>query len=169
MVARMKGPALIRAATTADAAAIQAIYAPVVEHTAISFEETPPSVAEMAARVEATMQDYPYLVAELDGAVAGYAYASQHRTRAAYRTSVDVTVYIAEGARRSGVGRALYGKLLPALAERGFHAAFAGIALPNEGSIALHENMGFTPLGIYHEVGRKFGNWHDVGWWQRLL
>lgn len=169
MVARMKGPALIRAATTADAPAIQAIYAPVVEHTAISFEETPPSVAEMAARIEATMQDYPYLVAELDGEVAGYAYASQHRTRAAYRTSVDVTVYIAEGTRRSGVGRALYGKLLPALAERGFHAAFAGIALPNEGSIALHESMGFTPLGIYYEVGRKFGNWHDVGWWQRLL
>jgi L-amino acid N-acyltransferase YncA len=141
----------------------------VVEHTAISFEETPPSVTEMAARIEATMQDYPYLVAELDGQVAGYTYASQHRTRAAYRTSVDVTVYIAEGARRSGVGRALYGKLLPTLAKRGFHAAFAGIALPNEGSIALHESMGFTPLGIYHEVGRKFGNWHDVGWWQRLL
>lgn len=169
MVARMKGLALIRAATTADAPAIQAIYAPVVEHTAISFEETPPSVAEMAARIEVTMQDYPYLVAELDGQVAGYAYASQHRTRAAYRTSVDVTIYIAEGARRSGVGRALYGKLLLALAERGFHAAFAGIALPNQGSIALHESMGFTPLGIYHEVGRKFGKWHDVGWWQRLL
>ncbi|EJU12018.1 N-acetyltransferase GCN5 [Sphingomonas sp. LH128] len=169
MVARMNGTALIRAATTADAPAIQAIYAPVVERTAISFEETPPSVAEMAARITATMQDYPYLVAELDGEVAGYAYASQHRTRAAYRTSVDVTVYIAEWARRRGVGRALYGKLLPALAKRGFHAAFAGIALPNEGSIALHESMGFTPLGIYHEVGRKFGNWHDVSWWQRLL
>jgi len=169
MVARMKGPALIRAATTADAAAIQAIYAPVVEHTAISFEETPPSVAEMAARIEAVMKDYPYLVAELDGQVAGYAYASQHRTRAAYRTSVDVSVYIAEGARRSGVGRALYGKLLPELSGRGFHAAFAGIALPNEGSIALHESMGFTPLGIYREVGRKLGKWHDVGWWQRLL
>ena len=160
---------LIRSAMTGDACAIQAIYAPVVEHTAISFEEAPPSVVEMAARIEATLQDYPYLVAEQGGEVVGYAYASQHRTRAAYRTSVDVTVYIAEGARRTGVGRALYGKLLPDLSGRGFHAAFAGIALPNKGSIALHESMGFTPLGIYRDVGRKFGKWHDVGWWQRLL
>ncbi|EXS70606.1 acetyltransferase [Sphingobium sp. Ant17] len=160
---------LIRSAMTGDACAIQAIYAPVVEHTAISFEEAPPSVVEMAARIEATLQDYPYLVAEQGGEVVGYAYASQHRTRAAYRTSVDVTVYIADGVRRTGVGRALYGHLLPDLAGRGFHAAFAGIALPNKGSIALHESMGFTPLGIYRDVGRKFGKWHDVGWWQRLL
>jgi phosphinothricin acetyltransferase len=123
----------------------------------------------MARRIEATSRDYPYLVAERDGVFAGYAYASQHRTRAAYRFSVDVTVYIAEAARRSGVGQALYAELLSNLAARGFHAAFAGIALPNPGSIALHERVGFTSLGIYREVGFKFGSWHDVGWWQRLL
>lgn len=159
----------IRAACVTDAESIQAIYAPIVEHTIISFEEVPPSIDEMAERIEATSRDYPYLVAEQDGVFAGYAYASQHRTRAAYRSSVDVTVYIAEAARRSGVGQALYAKLLPDLAARGFHAAFAGIALPNPGSIALHERVGFTLLGVYREVGTKFGSWHDVGWWQRLL
>lgn len=164
----MTGP-VIRCATVADAADVQAIYGPVVAHTAISFEEEPPPVPEMGRRIAATLPDYPYLVAERDGRVAGYAYAGQHRTRSAYRWSVDVTVYVADGARRAGVGRALYTVLLADLAGRGFHAAFAGIALPNEGSVGLHESMGFTPLGIYREVGRKFGQWHDVGWWQRLL
>ncbi len=159
----------IRPAATTDAAAIRAIYAPVVEETAISFEEVPPSVADMASRIEVILKDYPYLVAERRGRVVGYAYASQHRSRAAYRRSVDVTVYIAHEAQRSGVGRSLYAKLIADLADRGFHAAFAGIALPNPGSVGLHEAMGFTPLGIYREVGRKFDNWHDVGWWQRLL
>lgn len=159
----------VRPATVADAASVHAIYAPVVEHTAISFEEMPPSIDEMAARIEATSTAYPYLVAEREGMVVGYAYAGQHRTRAAYRWSVDVTVYIAEEARRSGIGRALYAQLFPELAARGFHAAFAGIALPNPESVALHERMGFELLGVYREVGSKFGRWHDVGWWQRLL
>lgn len=159
----------IRSAAGADAAALQAIYAPIVETTAISFEEVPPTVAEMAERVEATLRSYPYLVAENGGRVVGFAYASQHRARAAYRRSVDVTVYVAEHVRGAGVGRALYGALLPMLAERGFHAAFGGIALPNPGSVALHEAMGFEPVGVYREVGFKLGRWHDVGWWQRLL
>jgi phosphinothricin acetyltransferase len=159
----------VRPAAAADAADLLAIYAPIVETTAISFEEVPPSVEEMAARIETTRQSYPYLVAEGDGHVVGFAYASQHRSRAAYRSSVDVTVYVAERARRAGVGRALYGALLPILAGRGFHAAFAGIALPNPGSIALHEALGFSHVGVYREVGFKLGRWHDVGWWQRLL
>ena len=128
----------IRLATVADAATVQAIYAPVVEHTAISFEEVPPSVTDMANRIEETLQSYPYLVAERDGVVVGYAYASQHRTRAVYRSSVDVTVYIARYAQRSGIGRDLYTRLLAELKSRSFHAAFAGIALPNPGSVALH-------------------------------
>ena len=105
----------------------------------------------------------------MDGRVVGYAYASEHRTRAAYRTSVDVAVYVALGAQRGGVARSLYSRLLPAAASLGYHAAFAGIALPNEASVGLHEAMGFEPVGIYREVGRKFDAWHDVGWWQRLL
>lgn len=140
-----------------------------MEHTAISFEEVPPTVGEMAARIEATSSDYPYLVAERVGVVIGYPYASKHRTRAAYRSSVDVTVYIAEETRRSGVGSALYTQLFAELAERGFHAAFVGIALPNTGSVPIHERMGFKPLGVYREVCAKFGRWHDVGSWQRLL
>lgn len=159
----------VRTATSSDATAIQAIYAPIVEHTAISFEEVPPTINEIAGRIEETLLGYPYLVAEQGGRVVGYAYAGPHRTRAAYRSSVDVTIYVAEGARQMGVGRQLYGVLLPDLAGRGFHAAFAGITLPNAGSVRLHEMMGFNPLGVYREVGRKFGHWHDVGWWQRLL
>jgi len=105
----------------------------------------------------------------VDGAVAGYAYGSPHRTRAAYASSCDVAVYVDPAHSRQGLGRALYAELLPMLADRGFHAAFAGIALPNDASVGLHEAMGFTPVGIYREVGWKMGGWRDVGWWQRLL
>jgi len=159
----------IRDASPEDAAEIQAIYAPIVAETAISFETEVPSVAEMARRIEAALATHAYVVAERNGAVAGYAYSSQHRTRPAYGTSVDVTVYVSENARGLGVGRSLYRALLPRTAARGFHAAFAGITLPNAGSVALHESVGFVPVGVYREVGHKFGEWRDVGWWQRLL
>ena len=162
----------IRQAAVADAAAIRAIYAPVVAETAISFEAVVPSVAEMAERIARTLEGYPYLVAQCagrEGQVLGYAYAGPHRARAAYRHSVDVTAYVAEAARGRGVGKALYGALLAALAEQGFHAAFAGIALPNDASLALHRSVGFEEVGVYREVGFKLGRWHDVSWWQRLL
>lgn len=159
----------IRVAETADAEAIQAIYAPIVRDTAISFEDEPPTVAEMARRIHDTLVVYPYLVAEDGGRLLGYVYASAHRARAAYRWSVDVTAYVAEGARRGGVGRALYGALLDILTRQGFHAAHAGIALPNDASVALHEAVGFEALGVYREVGFKHGRWHDVGWWRRAL
>ena len=160
---------LVRDARVTDAPAVQAIYAPVVVGSVISFEETPPSVDEMAGRIEAYGRAYPYLVVESEGQVVGYAYASRHRDRAAYRWSADVAVYVAETARGTGVGRALYDRLLPALAERGVHAAFAGITLPNPGSVRLHERVGFELVGVYREVGFKFGRWLDVGWWQRRL
>ena len=159
----------IRAATTEDAAGVQAIYAPIVTETAISFEEEPPTVAEMAARMAATMAGYPYLAATRDRRIVGYAYASALRPRAAYRFSAEVTIYVARDAHRGGVGRRLYSALLSELTRRGFHAAFGGIALPNAASVGLHEAMGFKPLGVYREVGYKFARWHDVGWWQRLL
>ena len=159
----------IRPARVEDAEAVRAIYAPIVETTTISFEETPPDQEEMARRIETISKDYPFLVATRDGVVIGYAYASQHRTRSAYRSSVDVAVYAHEDARGQGVGRALYEELLPRAAAHGYHAAFAGIALPNEASVALHEAIGFEPVGVYREVGRKFGRWLDVGWWQKRL
>jgi phosphinothricin acetyltransferase len=159
----------IRIAREDDAAAIRAIYAPIVRDTAISFEDEPPSVAEMACRIRDTLVAYPYLVAEDGGRLLGYVYASAHRARAAYRWSVDVTAYVAAGARRTGVGRALYRALLGVLTRQGFHSAYAGIALPNDASVALHEAVGFEPVGVYREVGFKHGRWHDVGWWRRAL
>jgi L-amino acid N-acyltransferase YncA len=159
----------VRQIVIGDAPSVQAIYAPYVTDTTVSFEEVPPDIMEVERRIAAILPRYPYLVAEEDGRVVGYAYASEHRTRAAYRTSVDVTVYVAPGAQRRGVARRLYSHLLPAAASLGYHAAFAGIALPNQASVGLHEAMGFEPIGIYREVGRKFDAWHDVGWWQRLL
>jgi L-amino acid N-acyltransferase YncA len=99
----------------------------------------------------------------------GYAYASPHRTREAYRTSVDVAVYVSDAAKGRGVGKALYAALFEALATQGYHAAYAGITIPNPASEALHRAVGFIPVGIYREVGWKMGGWRDVGWWQRLL
>jgi len=123
----------------------------------------------MARRIADYGASHAWLAAELDGAIAGYAYGSSHRARAAYASSCDVAVYVDPARARQGIGRALYSALLPALAAKGFHAAFAGIALPNTASIALHEAMGFIPVGVYREVGWKLGGWRNVGWWQRLL
>jgi len=151
-----------------DAAACAAIYAPYVTDTVITFELDPPGEAEFARRIATFSATYVWLVAEQDGSVAGYAYASPHRDRAAYASSCDVAVYCAKDRRGRGLGRALYGALLPQLSGR-YHAAFAGITIPNPASIALHERFGFSAIGIYRQVGRKFGNWLDVGWWQKLL
>lgn len=156
------------AIATSDAGPCAAIYAPFVTDSTISFELEAPDAAEMARRITDYGASHAWLVAELEGAVAGYAYGSPHRTRAAYASSCDVGIYVAPSAARQGVGRALYEALLPKLAEK-YHAAFAGIAMPNEASVALHEAFGFTHLGTYREVGTKFGQCHDVGWWQRLL
>lgn len=152
-----------------DAARCAAIYRPFVTDGWTSFETDPPDEAEMARRIAEYGASHAWLVAERDGAVIGYAYGSPHRTRAAYSSSCDVAVYVDPACARQGIGRALYERLLPELAAKGLHAAFAGIALPNPGSIALHEAVGFTPVGIYREVGWKCGGWRDVGWWQRLL
>jgi phosphinothricin acetyltransferase len=139
-----------------------------VERTCISFELDAPDEAEMTRRIEEYGASHAWLVAESRGAVAGHAYGSPHRSRAAYASSCDVAVYVDPAHARRGIGRALYTDLLALLAPK-YHAAFAGIALPNAASIALHEAMGFTPVGIYREVGWKLGGWRDVGWWQRLL
>lgn len=159
----------VRVATEADAAAVQAIYAPNVTDAAISFEVAAPTVAEMAGRIRDTLATYPYYVYAAEGEILGYAYAGAHRARAAYRWSVDVTAYVRADARRRGVGRSLYTALLQTLARQHFHTAYAGITLPNAGSVCLHEAVGFVHIGTYEEVGFKFGRWHDVGWWRRRL
>jgi L-amino acid N-acyltransferase YncA len=160
---------LVRAASADDARRCAEIYAPFVVDGWVSFELLPPDGVEMASRIAAYGASHAWLVAEMDGRVAGYAYGSPHRAREAYATSCDVAVYVDPAFARQGIGRALYEALLPQLRDRGFHAAFAGIALPNPGSIALHEAMGFEALGTYREVGWKLGGWRDVGWWQQLL
>ncbi|HEY2772110.1 MAG TPA: arsinothricin resistance N-acetyltransferase ArsN1 family B [Solirubrobacteraceae bacterium] len=152
-----------------DAAACAAIYAPFVVDTAVSFEERPPDATEFAARIARISATHPYLVAVDGDRVLGFAYASQHRERSAYRWAADVAVYVAAGSRRSGIGRALYEVLLPMLASQGFRIACAGVTLPNPASVALHEAVGFTPVGIYRGIGYKHGAWHDVGWWQLQL
>ncbi|MBL4877525.1 MAG: N-acetyltransferase [Hyphomonas sp.] len=159
----------IRLAAPEDAGWITDIYAPIVEETVISFELTPPSVSEMAERIQTTLETFPWLAAEENGQPLGYAYASSHRARAAYQWSCDVSVYVAPVARRRNVGQRLYIELLEVLKRQGFHNAFAGIALPNVPSVTLHERLGFEHLGTYRNVGYKLDAWHDVGWWQKRL
>ena len=157
------------AEATRDAEACAEIYAPFVRETPVSFEERPPDAAELARRITELSASYPWLVAEEDGRVIGYAYASQYRARAAYRWAADVAVYVAAEHRRRGSGRALYEALLGLLARQGIRTACAGITLPNPASVALHEALGFEPVGVYRRIGWKAGAWHDVGWWQKEL
>ena len=159
----------VRPAVEHDAAAVVRIYAPYVEQTAISFEETVPTVDEMAARIRKCCTRWQWLVSEIEGQVVGYAYGSQHRERAAYRWSVEVSAYVDPNHHRQGIGRALYEPLLAELADKGFCNAFAGITVPNEPSVALHTAMGFSPIGTFRAIGWKFGKWHDVAWFQRTL
>ena len=152
-----------------DAAGIQAIYAPIVRGTPVSFEIEPPSVAEMGERVRKTLVRFPWLVCERDGEVIGYAYAGAHRERAAYQWSADLSAYVHERWRGKGVGGALYRALFDLLRAQGYRNVYAGIALPNPASVRLHESLGMRPVGVYEHVGYKFGVWHDVGWWQGEL
>ena len=160
----------IRSAAAADAADIQRIYAPIVRDTTISFEWEPPTVEEIAARIQRTERDnYPWLVAEIEGRVAGYAYASRFRTRAAYDWSAEVSVYVDRARHRAGLGRAIYGELLRVLERQGYRSAYGVMTLPNPASEALHRALGFREVGRFPRVGWKFGRWHDVAVWQVAL
>ena len=160
---------MIRRATLEDAAAVAEIYRPYVESTVITFEVVPPTEDEMRSRMAGVLERLPWLVAEDAGRIVGYAYASPHRERAAYQWSVDTAVYLHQEAHRRGIGRLLYAALFPMLVGQGFVNAYAGITLPNEKSVGLHEAMGFLPVGIYKNVGFKAGQWLDVGWWHLPL
>jgi L-amino acid N-acyltransferase YncA len=159
----------VRIATPDDADAVAGIYAPYVLDTTISFEAVPPTPKEMRERITRLLTTYPWLVFDDDGAVRAYAYAGPHAERAAYRWSVDVAVYAQRGAQRQGMGRSLYAELFRILERQGFHSAWAGIALPNAGSVGLHEAMGFRHAGTHPAVGFKHGAWRDLGWWRRPL
>lgn len=166
---RASQAALVRAASVQDAAACAAIYQPYVTGTAITFETEPPTAGEMARRIEVALQTHAWLVLEEEGRVVGYAYATSFKERPAYRWACEVSVYLESGRRRTGGGKALYEALLARLAERGFRIAAAGMTLPNEASVGLHEAMGFQPVGTYRRIGYKLGAWHDVAWTQRVL
>jgi phosphinothricin acetyltransferase len=153
----------------ADAGACAEIYAPFVRGSAVSFEQQAPGAAELTGRIERISRTHPWLVAVDGGAVAGFAYAATHRERAAYCWAADVTVYVHAGHRRRGIGQALYRALLELLVRQGLYVACAGITLPNDASVALHESLGFQPVGVYRRIGFKAGAWRDVGWWQLAL
>jgi phosphinothricin acetyltransferase len=159
----------VRLATSADAGAVAGIYAPYVADTAITFEEVAPTEAEFAGRIETILRRDAFLVAEQAGRVIGFAYASPHAARASYRWSVNTAIYVVRGQGRRGVGRALYEKLFPILIAQGYAVAIAGITLPNEASIGIHERFGFRRIALFSNVGYKLGAWRDVGWWERSL
>jgi L-amino acid N-acyltransferase YncA len=160
----------LRDARDDDASSIVAIYNPYVRDTAISFEEAPVTVDEMAQRIRKVRQaGLPWLVAEHEGVLVGYAYATRWRERHAYRFTVECTVYAAADFQGRGVGAALYGTLFPRLRDAGCHAVVAVIVLPNPTSIGLHERFGMRKVAHFPEVGHKFGRWHDVGNWQVVL
>lgn len=161
-------PKIRRADPARDAAACARIYAPYVTESWISFEVEAPDDAEMEQRIRSFGASHGWVVAVSDGAVIGYAYGSPHRTRAAYSQSCDVAIYVDRTCARRGVGRALYTELFAILAPK-YHAAFAGVTMPNDPSMALHAAMGFERVGTYREVGWKMGGWRDVTWWQRIL
>ncbi|MEM7775527.1 MAG: arsinothricin resistance N-acetyltransferase ArsN1 family B [Pseudomonadota bacterium] len=159
----------IRVACPDDGAAIATIYVPIVRDTFISFEIDPPTAEDMSVRIASTLAQYPWLVAEDRGTVIGYAYGSAHRSRSAYQWSCDVSVYVDANSQGRGLGRLLYTGLLAILKRQNYAAAYAGIALPNDASVAIHERMGFRLIGVYPRVGFKHGSWRDVGWWHLPL
>ncbi|MBD2778835.1 arsinothricin resistance N-acetyltransferase ArsN1 family B [Iningainema tapete] len=161
---------IIRIATQQDAEQILEIYAPFCGGDSyVSFETQAPTLEEIQQRIAKVLQKLPWLVCERGGEVIGYVYAQPHRERAAYQWSVDVSVYIREAERRSGVGRSLYTSLFKILALQGYYNAYAVVTLPNPASVRLHEVMGFEQIGIYRGVGYKCGAWHDVAWYELSL
>jgi phosphinothricin acetyltransferase len=161
----MSAPA-IRPATAADAAGCARVYAPYVTDSCISFEYEPPAAEELAGRIAAA---HAWLVAEDAGDVVGYAYASRHKERDAYRWAADVAIYLAATHHGHGLGRRLYGQLLGVLPGLGLRTLCAGVAQPNAASDALHRALGFEEVGVYRRIGFKHGRWHDVRWWQLHL
>ncbi len=161
---------MIRPVISSDAEAIAQIYNHYIKNTIITFEEEPVSPQEMANRIQSiNAEALPWLVAEHEGIVVGYAYATKWRVRAAYRFSVETTVYLDSGCIGRGFGKMLYEAILLILKQKGFHTAVGGIALPNVNSVALHERLGFVNVAVLKEIGYKFNQWIDVGYWQKRL
>lgn len=160
---------MIRAATPIDAEQICDIYNHYIENTIISFEENPISVPQMQARIIEIGSSFPWLVFEKDQKILGYAYATIWKARSAYRHSVESTIYLSKHARGEGIGSKLYSALIAELQTTSTHCLIACIALPNTASVGLHEKVGFKKIAHFKEVGKKFKQWIDVGFWEKML
>lgn len=160
---------MIRLATIADAPGILAIYVPYIQNTSITFETDVPSVQDFAERIDHYLELAPWLVYELDGEIAGYAYASRYRERVAYQWSIECSVYVHDDFQKRRIAAKLYSALIAILKQQGFCTVYAVINLPNEKSVAFHEKMGFIYFATYNNVGYKLGKWKNVGWWQLQL
>jgi L-amino acid N-acyltransferase YncA len=160
---------MLRNATSDDAVQICEIYNHYVLETPITFEEQPVASDDMLQRIEEITQSLPWLVWEEDGKLLGFCYASKWKGRCAYRHSAESTVYLHPASVAKGIGSQLYDALLTELRGRQIHTVIGGIALPNEASVALHERFGFEKVAHFREVGRKFNEWIDVGYWQLIL
>ena len=156
----------LRVATPADAGAILKIYAPYINNTSFTFETEIPSVEAFAERINSYLINWPWLVCEIDGMIAGYAYATRYRERVAYQWCTESSIYIHDDFQKAGIGKALYGALFAILEKQGFNNVYAVINLPNEKSVSFHEGMGFTYFATYEQVGYKLGKWKNVGWWR---
>jgi phosphinothricin acetyltransferase len=160
---------MIRTARDSDAESILEIYAPYIENTSYTFETETPSIDSFRERIISYLQNWPWLVCEIDGVVAGYAYGAKHRERIAYQWSVECSVYVHDDFQRAGVATALYTALADILKLQGFRNLYAVINLPNDKSVAFHEKLGFEYFATYKNVGYKLGKWKNVGWWQLQL
>ncbi|MES2208349.1 MAG: arsinothricin resistance N-acetyltransferase ArsN1 family B [Pseudomonadota bacterium] len=161
---------MIRPALASDAEAIAHIYNDYILNTAITFEEQEVSLQQMAQRMEdVAALSLPWLVVEQAGQVVGYAYASKWKVRSAYRYSVESTIYLARDVKGKGLGSQLYMALFELLKEKGVHVVVSGITLPNPASIALHEKLGLKKIAHFEEIGFKFNEWLDVGYWQVIF
>jgi len=159
----------LRLATPADANGILAIYAPYIVNTSFTFETEVPSTEEFAERIKMYLINWPWLVCEIDGKIAGYAYASRYRERVAYQWSVECSVYIHDDFQQAGIGKVLYTALFEILKRQGFRNVYAVINLPNEKSVVFHERLGFVHFATYEQVGYKLGKWKNVGWWRLVV
>jgi len=160
---------MIRIATTDDAESILKIYAPYIENTSYTFETEVPTIASFKERISSYLQNWPWLICEIDGRIAGYAYGSKHRERVAYQWSIESSVYVHDDYQRRSVARALYVSLINILKLQGFRNLYAVINLPNDKSVSFHEKLGFEYFATYKNVGYKLGRWKNVGWWQLQL
>ena len=159
----------IRLANEHDAAGILEIYAPFIRNTSLTFETEVPTLNEFRERIKSYLVTWPWLVCDMDGTLAGYAYGTRHRERTAYQWCVEVSVYIHDDHQRSGIARALYTALIEILKQQSFRNVYAVINLPNDKSVAFHESCGFVYFATYKNVGYKLGNWKNVGWWEMQL